>query len=555
MIKLPMNIMSSGLSKWEDCLDKARVKRNELAELAAKAYVEEGRYVRPIVLVQVERTGADQRGKGPVHSEDVREYLIEKCAVPARAIAVKSSSKDEIEDAPLLDEGCPIEYIITKQALQEGWDCPFAYILVSLNEAGSKLAMTQLIGRVLRQPDQTQFKEEGLNESYVYCLHRSAAELGREVKSALEKEGYEGDGPMVRTLEKAAPSSEKKQVAIQERFRNLYKDFDGTIYLPYFCVRDGDRIKRLNYYDHLLRSVDPRDFDFSPLAVDISEDAAKEDYYRATLGQKELDHVDEWDAEPTETPEEVRSWLVANLDFAYFSFRQLRALVAKALDVLSEKNPNLNELLPKAKYSIRDRIKEQIERQITQRAKSVFDRLYDEGRLVFFLEKKEGRYRIPKETRIRVTRPLHHSNGNTVAKNLFDYVDEGGMNEYEKSVALYLDSHPEILWWFRNRVGPEHFMVQGWEERRIYPDFIAARGDAAYPEFVYVVESKGKQLKGTDDTVYKEEVASVFERLGQKVSWEDLGEQFSDRVFRFQVVDQGRYDHNWQDRIASMVEP
>ena len=49
----------------------------------------------------------------------------------------------------LLAEGCPVEWIITKAALQEGWDCPFAYILVSLNNTGSQQSMTQLVGRVL----------------------------------------------------------------------------------------------------------------------------------------------------------------------------------------------------------------------------------------------------------------------------------------------------------------------------------------------------------------------------------------------------------------------
>ena len=70
-------------------------------------------------------------------------------------------------------------------------DCPFAYILVSLNNTGSQQSMTQLVGRVLRQPyvERTPFDE--LNESYVFCLRRKAADISREVKKALEQEGYE----------------------------------------------------------------------------------------------------------------------------------------------------------------------------------------------------------------------------------------------------------------------------------------------------------------------------------------------------------------------------
>ena len=48
-------------------------------------------------------------------------------------IAVKTSSTDELKEVDdvggLMSRDCPIRFIITKQALQEGWDCPFAYVL------------------------------------------------------------------------------------------------------------------------------------------------------------------------------------------------------------------------------------------------------------------------------------------------------------------------------------------------------------------------------------------------------------------------------------------
>src|SRR5262249_9361447 len=93
--------------------------------------------------------------------------------------------------------GCAVEWIITKGALQEGWDCPFAYTLVSLNNTASQQSMTQLVGRVLRQPYQAQTPYPELNESYVFCLRKRAADIAREVKKALEKEGYEGDAASV----------------------------------------------------------------------------------------------------------------------------------------------------------------------------------------------------------------------------------------------------------------------------------------------------------------------------------------------------------------------
>ena len=152
MIKLPINICNSNETGWQNCLSKAKLKREELVKITEKNYEKTHREIRPIVLIQVERTGKDQRDAGLIHSEQVKEYLIQRLGVNETDIAIKTSDKDDIEGINLLAEGCRINWIITKAALQEGWDCPFAYILVSLNNTGSAQSMTQLIGRVLRQP-------------------------------------------------------------------------------------------------------------------------------------------------------------------------------------------------------------------------------------------------------------------------------------------------------------------------------------------------------------------------------------------------------------------
>ena len=113
-------------------------------------------YIRPICLIQVERTGRDQRRPGVVHADDVRDYLIRHPGILAEHVAVKTSQRDELKEVDeaggLLSRECPIRFIVTKQALQEGWDCSFAYVLAILTNPGSKSALTQLVGCILRQP-------------------------------------------------------------------------------------------------------------------------------------------------------------------------------------------------------------------------------------------------------------------------------------------------------------------------------------------------------------------------------------------------------------------
>ena len=139
----------------------------------------ESRYIRPILLVQVERTGKDQREKNAIHSEDVREFLL-GLGLDKTAIVVKTAETNELNDPEnidLLSEKCGVRVIITKQALQEGWDCPFAYVLCALAASKNQNAMTQLVGRILRQPEARNTTDPLLNECYVFCQRVKTKEV------------------------------------------------------------------------------------------------------------------------------------------------------------------------------------------------------------------------------------------------------------------------------------------------------------------------------------------------------------------------------------------
>jgi len=70
-----------------------------------------------------------------------------------------------------------------------------------------------------------------------------------------------------------------------------------------------------------------------------------------------------------------------------------------------------------------------------------------------------------------------------------------------------------------------------------------------------VVESKGKHLKGNEDTKYKRSVAGHFGKIGRRVSWQKLGADFQDETFRFQVLDEGEYeDRDWRDDLKKFLE-
>ena len=163
MIKLPINIFNLESKDWKATLSKGYETLQTLSRKAIKLQTKENRYIRPIMLIRVERTGKDQREKRFIHSEDVKECLIKNFSVDPSEIRIKSAVKDELGNEDLLSEYSRVRYIITKEALKEGWDCPFAYVLTILSKTKAPVAIEQMIGRVLRQPYTRKTQIESFN--------------------------------------------------------------------------------------------------------------------------------------------------------------------------------------------------------------------------------------------------------------------------------------------------------------------------------------------------------------------------------------------------------
>lgn len=141
MIKLPI-VLAEHPQGWRECLRDSVLARARLELLAQK----EPDYLRPIVLVQAEPKG------GEAVVDVVRQHLIEQEQVPENQIAVATGTQKELDGINLFDPKCPIRFVITVEALKEGWDCSFAYVLASLQSVNSSKDVEQLLGRVLRMP-------------------------------------------------------------------------------------------------------------------------------------------------------------------------------------------------------------------------------------------------------------------------------------------------------------------------------------------------------------------------------------------------------------------
>ena len=99
MIKLDLHIRSSASVDWKDTLLRAIQLREKLESEARRHDAATGTYVRPICLIQVERTGKDQRKPGLIHAEDAREYPAHASRNPPRARRGQDEPAGRVEGA------------------------------------------------------------------------------------------------------------------------------------------------------------------------------------------------------------------------------------------------------------------------------------------------------------------------------------------------------------------------------------------------------------------------------------------------------------------------
>lgn len=160
MVKLPVIVYNR--KNQDDVFYSAISIQKKLENIAKKEQSESGRYIRPIVLFQAQ----PRNNEDSTTYEKIKDTLIE-IGIPKEQIAIKTGDKDEIKNIDLLSLECPIRYIITVNALKEGWDCPFAYILATVANRTSAVDVEQILGRILRLPYTKENKNEVLNLSYV----------------------------------------------------------------------------------------------------------------------------------------------------------------------------------------------------------------------------------------------------------------------------------------------------------------------------------------------------------------------------------------------------
>ncbi len=188
MIKLPIYLRYR--EPWDALLGDAIGLLKELQEDAEKETAEGGKYLRPIMLLQAQ---PEYKDKASITVDLVKQKLLE-FHIPEVEIAVHTGDIRDLEkpeNLRVLDRSCRLRFVITVQALKEGWDCPFAYVLFSVAELSSGRAVEQILGRILRMPHTTRKKREALNGSYAFVASTKFDAAAKALKDGLVEAGFE----------------------------------------------------------------------------------------------------------------------------------------------------------------------------------------------------------------------------------------------------------------------------------------------------------------------------------------------------------------------------
>jgi type III restriction enzyme len=566
MIKLPINLINEGRADWKHALAAAKDKLDELKKAARKVQNNQDRYIRPIMLIRVERTGADQRDKHEIHADAVREHLIEKLGVDKDEIRIKSSSNDELaevdknpayEGKGLLSDKCPVRYIITKDALREGWDCPFAYVLVVLSRTTADTALTQMVGRVLRQPGAMLTGVQALDECYVFTHDQNVQEAVANVRRALEDEGMGDLAAGVRAAGKGVVAgSSRKTLKRRDAFKGV------RVFLPRVLSRHykTKEWREFDYERDLLPRLAWDSFEFTGRHT-FSPDSAEG--IQRTQARVDVDELRATPMQGTQvitmeaTEGEVETAALARLllDVVPNPWQGAR-IIDQAVAALRSRDFSEGRIFAN-RLALVSEIKEDLKKQVGNAGEEEFRRLLATGELSFSLVSSNDpnlNWELAQTLELDVLdsdQVLTRQNGTPIEKSYLEPIYRKQVNGLEEKVAWYLDGDDAVKWWHRIAVRQD-WSLQGWQRGRVYPDFLACLdGDGSGVVRFTVLETKGLHLAGSADTAYKQRLFNLLTQHSQTaVPAGELLLEHGKQHIRFELLLQ----NDWQQNIAGSLD-
>jgi len=523
MIKLPIHLETQ--QDWRVAISHAVAKRNELEALARFERNTTGEYLRPIILLQAQ---PHRQNALTQTVEVVKECLLKDNQIPENQIAIATGETHEIEDVDLFAPECPIRYIITVQALREGWDCSFAYVLCTVAELHGQTAVEQILGRVLRLPHALNKQNHELNRAYAFATSLHFAQTANNLADALIQNGFERQE--VRDLIQPAQQQPLEGLplfagtpiepgGLSVRDAVQHTELPEPFSIPVLAVNLGDFTDQFeeSYFDEILINLPRQDPHLSE--AEFPKDVP--DGMRVTIdintaGQIATDFIGELQeqefllsADQGITKETLAAWLDNNISHRDIPLNETRIFFLAMIERLMENNRWALGELWREKYRLKEAARQKVD-EYRKAAKtkafalalfstSKYELLVTPNRCFIF---DPENYPYPPNSLY----PSHH----TFHKHYYPVIGDMKSEGEEFECTQLLDTHPKVKRWVRNLEGrPQHSFWLQTSTDRFYPDFVSELTDGRF----LVVEYKGFDRWSDDDSKEKRTIGKKWEEL------------------------------------------
>jgi len=494
MIRMPVNLYRT--EGWMDALANAARNRQRLERAARRV----GDRIRPIVLIQVEtkEPAKSHLSQSRVAVFDAVEFLTSKLDIKREQIAVRTGDVDELSGNNLLSPSCEIRWVITVQAAAEGWDCPFATTLCAISATRSAVRVTQLLGRCLRQDLARRSTEQLLNETYVYAATPDFAATAKDVIKSMEDLGFHADDVRIhgngtgrttrdpdRTSVRPAFADEALPVfALREKARSKARVVEAPEELARFAAKKL-RLDRVDTIRKVLVQEDAEQLDIDREGRIIATEL--------NLPRRPTNNYEEF------TKDALVDVLRRGVRDKRVSYDEMGKVIQRTIDGLQRDGWKVSEMFGRFRI-ISEAVATEMRTRYAAYLLDGFRAAAQQGKLV------TTNLRLPAE----VVQRNEMFTGLDLRKHAYGEIS--AMNNDELKIAQDLARSEQVSWWWRNPDRTGWRIVGYWG--RFYPDFIARLVDGR----MLVIEYKGKQLAGAEDTERKVNLGQLWTSVAGKGS-------------------------------------
>ena len=420
-----------------------------------------------------------------------------------------------------------------------------------LSKTKAPVAIEQMIGRVLRQPQTRKTNIESLNQSYVICMDQDVAGAVEGVKKGLQNEGMDGLAGDIKLLQ---DNKQKLKKEIKIKRRSAFRDI--KIFLPRVLYRSGKQLRVLSYERDLLYHID-----WSKLRLNkelILNDKTPDITHTQIDIKEQMELISSYQGSDKEFSEDL------DMDFGFMCQRlsdiipnpwSASLTVGKALSVLKRKNETKSVWANR--FSILDSLRNNLQNQISQKTEQIFREKLKNNQILFKLISAGDpklNWEMAETLNLSISEEsdfLRKRNKGDLQLSLFEnvYKEEFKFNDLEQKVAWYLDENSAIKWWHRI-IEKQDWHLQGWQKNKIYPDFLVClKSSKTGTANFSILETKGEHLIGNPDTEYKKKLFDLFTEYSKK-STPSGNIEIQDQKMTFDLVVQ----NEWREALNKIFK-